>query len=68
MAEEKKEAKGKKPGKEKKKKLKAALFEISGNTVKRKNRSCPKCGSGIFLAAHKDRHACGKCGYTEWKK
>lgn len=67
MAEEK-EAKGKKQKKEKNKKLKSAFFEISGETVKRKNRSCPKCGSGIFLAAHKDRLSCGKCGYTEWKK
>jgi len=26
---------------------------------------CPKCGPGIFLAAHKDRRTCGKCGYME---
>ncbi len=25
---------------------------------------CPKCGPGIFLALHKDRKCCGKCGYT----
>ena len=25
---------------------------------------CPKCGPGIFLAMHKDRQTCGKCGYT----
>ncbi|MBR9702685.1 30S ribosomal protein S27ae [Candidatus Woesearchaeota archaeon] len=32
----------------------------------RKNRSCPKCGPGIFMAQHKDgRWACGKCGYME---
>ena len=40
------------------------LYEISGNTLKRKNKSCPKCGKGYFLAAHKDRETCGKCGYT----
>ena len=30
-------------------------------------KSCPKCGSGIRLASHKDRYACGKCGYFEKK-
>ncbi|MCF7865965.1 30S ribosomal protein S27ae [Candidatus Woesearchaeota archaeon] len=34
---------------------------------KAKNLSCPKCGPGIFLAAHKDRASCGKCGYMEKK-
>lgn len=29
-------------------------------------RSCPKCGSR--MAEHADRNACGRCGYTEWKK
>jgi len=53
---------------EKKKKSKQALFEIIGESVKRKTRYCPKCGPGIFMASHKDRLACGKCGYTEWKK
>ena len=27
---------------------------------------CPKCGSR--MADHKDRYACGKCGFTEWKE
>jgi small subunit ribosomal protein S27Ae len=31
-------------------------------------QSCPKCGIATWLAVHKDRLACGKCGYTEWKK
>ena len=29
-------------------------------------RFCPKCG--VRMASHADRFACGKCGYTEWKK
>ncbi|MFH0978004.1 MAG: 30S ribosomal protein S27ae [Candidatus Woesearchaeota archaeon] len=33
---------------------------------KSKNKFCPKCGKGYFLAAHKDRSTCGKCGYTEF--
>ncbi len=36
--------------------------------LSRKNASCPKCGPGSFMAAHKDRASCGKCGYTEMKK
>jgi len=31
-------------------------------------KSCPKCGPGVFMAEHKDRTSCGKCGYTEFKK
>ncbi|VVB58722.1 30S ribosomal protein S27ae [Candidatus Anstonella stagnisolia] len=31
------------------------------------HRMCPKCGSGVRLASHKDRHSCGKCGYFEKK-
>lgn len=34
---------------------------------KSKNKTCPKCGAGVFMANHKDRDACGKCGYTEKK-
>ena len=42
------------------------LFEKKGDVVSRKNKHCPKCGPGFFLAAHKDRHVCGKCGYVEY--
>lgn len=35
---------------------------------KLKKKVCPKCGPGVFLAEHKDRFSCGKCGYTEFKK
>lgn len=30
-------------------------------------KSCPRCGSGVRLAEHKDRRSCGKCGYFEKK-
>ena len=59
--------KGKTEKKKREKKLKSALYEASGKELKRKNKFCPKCGPGIFLAAHKDRFSCGKCGYTEKK-
>jgi small subunit ribosomal protein S27Ae len=35
---------------------------------KAKNRNCPKCGPGHFLANHKGRVVCGKCGYVEYNK
>lgn len=42
------------------------LYEAKGS-LKRKNKSCPKCGPGVFLAEHKNRISCGKCGYAEMK-
>lgn len=53
----------KKPKKKKKPMQVWKLYEGG----KAKNKSCPKCGPGVFLAAHKDRETCGKCGYTIFK-
>ncbi|MCX9012716.1 MAG: 30S ribosomal protein S27ae [Candidatus Methanoperedens sp.] len=44
------------------------FYEVSGNKVKKIRPSCPRCGPGVFLADHKNRQSCGKCGYTEFKK
>lgn len=48
---------------------KKASYSISKmyENGKSKNKSCPKCGPGVFMANHKDRLSCGKCGYTEKK-
>ncbi len=43
------------------------VYEITGNHLKRKNKHCPKCGNGVFMADHKDRWTCGKCKYMERK-
>ena len=43
-------------------------YELSGDAIKSKKSVCPRCGNGVFLAAHSDRQSCGKCGYTEFKK
>jgi len=59
------ENKNAKPAKPKK--FISAKYEAAGDEVKRKNISCPKCGPGVFLASHKDRMTCGKCGYMEKK-
>ncbi len=61
MAKKKKTAK-------KKSSKKWLAYEISGKNVKRKNKTCPKCGEGVFMAHHHDRDTCGKCGYTEFRK
>ena len=42
-------------------------YTVSGNSLQRKNKFCPKCGMGVFLAGHKDRLTCGKCHYMERK-
>jgi ubiquitin-small subunit ribosomal protein S27Ae len=57
MAEERKPAAGAKPAAKAKKSFKAY----------KPGRSCPKCGSGVRLANHPDRFACGRCGYFEKK-
>jgi ubiquitin-small subunit ribosomal protein S27Ae len=46
---------------------KREFFKIEGNTINRIRKHCPKCGPGVFIAEHKDRMSCGKCGYTEFK-
>jgi small subunit ribosomal protein S27Ae len=58
----KKKVKPKRPSK------RYALYQISGDKAERKNKSCPKCGAGIFMAKHNDRLVCGKCHYTEFVK
>jgi len=47
---------------------KRELYEVQGDKLIRKNRTCPKCGDGVFMAEHADRLSCGKCGYTEFKQ
>lgn len=46
---------------------KIEIFNVEGDKVSRKRRHCPKCGPGVFLADHKNRFSCGRCGYTEFK-
>jgi small subunit ribosomal protein S27Ae len=43
------------------------IFKVEGDKITRLRRHCPKCGDGFFLAVHKNRISCGKCGYTEFK-
>jgi len=44
------------------------FYKTSGKKVERTKRVCDRCGDGTFMAEHKDRWYCGKCGMTIWKK
>lgn len=46
---------------------KIEFFKVEGDKINRVRKHCPKCGPGVFIAEHKDRLSCGKCGYTEFK-
>lgn len=44
------------------------LYNVAEGSVKRANRTCPKCGQAVFMGKHADRWHCGKCGYVEMIK
>ncbi|KAF7255061.1 hypothetical protein EG68_07656 [Paragonimus skrjabini miyazakii] len=56
--------------KHKRKKVKLATLKFykidSNGKITRLRRECTnkKCGAGVFMASHFDRHYCGKCGLT----
>ncbi|HEY3274638.1 MAG TPA: 30S ribosomal protein S27ae [Methanocella sp.] len=54
--------------KAKKNATKGRMYELKDGKAVKKSQTCPRCGDGVFLANHKDRQSCGKCGYTEYKK
>ncbi|MDA3836733.1 MAG: 30S ribosomal protein S27ae [Nanoarchaeota archaeon] len=65
MAKKKIVKKGKKPHKNKPTSKKYTKYQVNGDIVTRQ-RSCPRCGPGIFLMEAKDRVYCGKCHYAEF--
>jgi small subunit ribosomal protein S27Ae len=40
------------------------LFKTDKDDTTASRNTCPKCGAGVYLARHKDRESCGRCGYT----
>lgn len=46
----------------------AKYYTVDGEKVTRSKKICSRCGKGVFMSEHKDRHACGKCGLTEFKQ
>ena len=60
--------KGKKPAKKTKPSKKYTKYKVEGDKLIRTGKTCPKCGSGVFLGEHQNRLSCGRCHYTEFKK
>lgn len=54
--------------KKKKQKGVFALYKIDNEKVTRLRPICERCGSGYFMANHKDRYTCGHCGFTRYKQ
>ena len=42
-------------------------YKVEGDKLNRLKKQCPKCGSSVCMADHKDRNTCGMCHYTEFK-
>jgi len=61
----KKDKKGKRPHKNKPTSKKYNMIKIEGGKAVR-NKNCPRCGPGVFLASGQGRLHCGKCHYTEF--
>ncbi|MFA4952725.1 MAG: 30S ribosomal protein S27ae [Candidatus Pacearchaeota archaeon] len=57
--------KGKKKHKNKPTSKKYTKYKIEGNKIIRE-RTCPRCGPGVFLMNSKERLYCGKCHYSEF--
>lgn len=58
--------KGKKPHKNKPTSKKYTKYKIEGDKVVRE-KTCPRCGPGIFLMNSQNRLYCGKCHYSEFE-
>jgi small subunit ribosomal protein S27Ae len=56
---------GKKTPKNKPTSKKYTKYKIEGDTVIRE-KSCPRCGLGVFLMKASNRLYCGRCHYTEF--
>jgi small subunit ribosomal protein S27Ae len=54
--------------KKKKQKGVNALYKIENDKVTRLRPTCERCGSGYFMANHKNRYTCGHCGFTRYKQ
>ncbi len=46
----------------------SGYYNIKDGKATKTRRICSRCGRGVFMSDHKDRHACGKCGLTEFNQ
>ena len=56
---------GKKPSKNKPTSKKYKFYKIEGDKIIRE-KSCPRCGLGVFLMKASNRLYCGRCHLTEF--
>ncbi len=45
-----------------------SYYKVDGDKASKIKKTCSRCGKGVFMSEHKDRHTCGKCGYTEFNQ
>ncbi|MHA1865607.1 MAG: 30S ribosomal protein S27ae [Candidatus Heimdallarchaeaceae archaeon] len=43
-------------------------YKIEGDKIVRVKKVCERCGGATYMAEHKDRWTCGKCGFTQYKR
>ena len=60
--------KGKKKHKNKPTSKKYTKYKIGKDGKISREKCCPRCGPGIFLAKGKGRLYCGRCHFTEFDK
>ncbi len=41
-------------------------YKIDGKNISRILKTCSRCGKGVFMSRHNNRHTCGKCSLTEF--
>ncbi|RLI96413.1 MAG: 30S ribosomal protein S27ae [Candidatus Aenigmatarchaeota archaeon] len=44
------------------------FYKTEGGKATVSKKPCPRCGPGTWLADHKGRAYCGRCGYTIFSK
>ena len=59
--------KGKKKHKNKPTSKKYTKYKIDADGKVKRERSCPRCGPGVFLMNSNGRLYCGKCHYSEFE-
>ena len=46
----------------------SSYYKVDGEKLTKIKKICSRCGRGVFMSDHKDRHTCGKCGLTEFNQ
>ncbi len=65
LKKKKEKRRGKKPHKNKPASKRYTKYKVESGKIVRE-KTCPRCGAGIFLMKAKNRLYCGKCHYTEF--